>query len=262
LGLLGIIVEATMRTVPLFKIVIHRAIEPESILNSFEGDGSIISRARVTDFLQMAWFPSVGKVVVIHGNFTNNVSLPGDFYSTFIKDVSSETVTTFSGIYDLLQERRNIPGFWALEENAILALTTNKDMGEQSPIYTSNGTDSANPAVGYGWKMMSAHCTQCLDTNGNHSLYYEEVAIGCDVKELPAIVQTIRGIIQDYSAAFPVSGVLFRFVPQSDAYLSFANGRDVVVVELITPMRNDMFSRPKAGLAAYQAIAQALVNNF
>jgi len=98
--------------------------------------------------------------------------------------------------------------------------------------------------------------------NGNHSLYYDDAEIACDIDELPAIVQTIKSVTQEYPAGFAFAGVAIRFAPESDAYLSFANGRkQVVIVEMITPMRNDMFSRPKAGLAAFQAITQALVCN-
>jgi len=158
LGLLGIIVKATMGTIPCqnyssqntwawtyFKLCWWRRFHNFSCPSYRLPPNGLV--------------PSVSKVVVIHGNFTNDVSLPGYFYfySTFIKDVSPETVTIVSEIYDLLQERRNLSGFWPLEENASLALTSKVTDNGQNQICTSSGTDSANRAAGYGWKIMSAH---------------------------------------------------------------------------------------------------------
>lgn len=65
LGLLGIIVEVTLKTVPLFKMTLTNSVHLDEVF--FSGDA--LSWAMQLDYLQFYWFPFLGEVVVANGTY-------------------------------------------------------------------------------------------------------------------------------------------------------------------------------------------------
>jgi hypothetical protein len=176
-----------------------------------------------------------------------------------IADLTPDKITSLHDIYETLQERRHTVALAAIEENTMISLY-DKVVG-RPPVYTEDGENIANPAVGYGWRLMANRCTPgfCMFENGNKSLYYDDNSMGLDVGELPGLVMTIKEILQELPLAFPVTGIAMRFNRPSENLMSVAYGRKTVVVELITHTREDPFRTPKNGIAAQQAILQAMV---
>jgi L-gulonolactone oxidase len=255
LGLCGIVISITFKTVPLYKLYGVSSLEPESILT----DGTASNLADSHDFVELFWFPNQKKVVVVRGNYTYDISVKGNAYTTLEPDVSPAGTSLFHIGLESVQNRRDTHGMHAIEEYMMHSFYQ-EVVGRSPTFWTENGKTIINPAIGIGWKMMSNMCTpgKCAWENGNQSFLIDDTSIAVDVKDLPEIVQMIKDVILQIPAGFPVS-LAIRFYRASDAWMSPASGRNSAMIEVISTPRSDPFNASKFGLGAYQAILQNLV---
>jgi L-gulonolactone oxidase len=255
LGLCGIVISITFKTVPLYKLYGVSSLEPESILT----DGTALNLANSHDFVELLWFPNQKKVVVVRGTYTYDLSVKGNAYTTLLPDTSPVVTSVFHNGLENVQNLRGTQGMHAIEKYMMHSLYQ-QVVGRPPAYWTENGMTIVNPAIGFGWKMMCQKCTpgKCLWENGNQSVFVDDTSIGVDVKDLPEIVQMIKNVILEIPAGFPVS-LAIRFYRASDAWMSPASGRNSAMIEIITPLRTDPFNTAKFGLGAYQAILQSLV---
>lgn len=80
-----------------------------------------------------------------------------------------------------------------------------------------------------------------------------------EISELPAVITTMKNILNQVKATFTLIGVFIRFSPPSDSLMGISAGRQTVHIEWANPMRRDPYGTAKDGLGAYQAILQAMV---
>jgi len=82
LGLLGIVVQLTLYTVPQYKVQVTNYEASEEILLN----GVALSLARKSDYLSLWWLPDDKSVVVGDGNYIS-LSVPGNASSNLIPDI-------------------------------------------------------------------------------------------------------------------------------------------------------------------------------
>lgn len=76
---LGIVVDVTLYTVPLYKILAHNYVVPDDILTN----GVAVNWAKTSDQIMFYWFPSIREVVVANLSFVP-VSTPGNAYTSIV----------------------------------------------------------------------------------------------------------------------------------------------------------------------------------
>ncbi|CAL8073253.1 unnamed protein product [Orchesella dallaii] len=260
LGLLGAIVNVTLRTVPLFKMVVYNYPESESILF----DGTSLESARSHDWYQLWWFPNSKSVIVSKGNYTDDLELSGNAVTNLIPDVTSAEIISGRESFERAQATKNMQGQQALEDFTKYSLY--REVVGKPPIYTEtfqNGTRKfANPATGFAYRLQANRCSnKCAWDNGDSSVFPEESAMAFDAEEMPKVLIKMKGILEQLPAAFVMIGVFIRFSKASDALMSIGTGRDSVHIEWTTPMRYDPYTQPRDGIGAYQAILQAMVHD-
>lgn len=88
-----------------------------------------------------------------------------------------------------------------------------------------------------------------------------QIRFDFDLDELPAVVRTIKDIVNKTSAAFPMYGIILRFSAKSDVYMSTSYKRDACHLEFEIWKRSDAYNDASGNLASSQTILQALVKN-
>lgn len=257
LGLLGVVIDVTLKTVPLFKMTVHNNIEAEAILL----DGRAIQWAQDHDWFEMWWFPSDENVVVSRGNYTSDLSIPGNASTNFIPDESPSTIHIARDAFEFLQGTKDKNGLKVLQKFTQDSL--HKTIVGKPPLYTEDGKTIKNPATGYAWRLQQNKCTnKCAWENGENSILPEESAMAFDISELPGIIKTMKSLLAQIKASFVMVGVFIRFSRPSEALMAISHGRQSVHLEWATPMRRNPYVTSRDGIGAYQAILQAMVSVF
>lgn len=92
-GPLGIIVDVTMNTVPLYKVKVDNYIVSDEILTN----GTAINWARTFDQVNLAWYPNTEKILVFHQTFVP-ANTAGNAYAHLIPSSTTEE-SVFSTLY-------------------------------------------------------------------------------------------------------------------------------------------------------------------
>jgi len=257
LGLLGIITQVSFRTVPTFKMEIENYEVSDSILL----DGTALDMARRFDWFEMHWFPSNHKVIVSKGTFVDS-QVFGNASTFKIPSLNKLTVLGVRTGFEVAQA-----------SNSSLLLQTLQFITQESlyrhiplrpAIFSEDGGRTLkNPAVGYVHNLMQNECKPCAWSFGTHvSSYVQESAFGLPIENFERMVTSVREILSQSAAYFPIYGIFIRFAPKSTGLMAVESGRETVHIEIVTPMRTDPFTNARAGLAAIQAIEQAMVRIF
>lgn len=263
LGLLGAIVDVTLKSVPLFKMTVYNYPESESVLF----DGSALEAARVHDWYQLWWFPAWRSVVISKANYSTpeaSEEMEGNAVTNLIPDVSPAEILSGRESFERAQTTKNLQGQYGIEEFTKYSLY--REVVGKPPIFTEtfqNGSKRfVNPATGYAHRLQSNRCSnKCAWDNGEtSSIFPEESAMAFDVNEMPKVITKIKLILEQIPAAFAMIGIFIRFSKASDGLMSIGEGRDSVHIEWTTPMRYDPYTQPRDGIGAYQAILQAMVH--
>jgi hypothetical protein len=101
LGLLGIVVEVSLKTVPLFSISVETRLESDSMLF----DNTAVTFAKTHNFFQLWWFPSSKDVVVLKGN-NQTETVSGNASINLITNQDPSTVSSLNTALERLQFRR------------------------------------------------------------------------------------------------------------------------------------------------------------
>lgn len=81
---LGIVVDVTLTTVPLYKVLAHNYIVSEDVLTN----GVISNWAKTTDHLKLHWFPKFKELVVLNLTFVP-INTPGNAYINAASDTEA-----------------------------------------------------------------------------------------------------------------------------------------------------------------------------
>ena len=258
LGLLGVILEVTLKTVPLYKVRAYNYIVSDRILTN----GSIEEMARNTDQLSIYWFPSFHNAVVSNWTIVD-VGTPGDAWTNDHVPSTSRSFQFYSTrALEVAQAENSINTLNIFQAVSLLSL--NRTIPDFPPIYTEDGVHALNPAVGYYHRMFAPICQktgwkQCPWLHGSDSLKILDNEFGLELRKLPAFVRTVKDILAKYPAVFPFQGILLRFSAASKSYMSVSQGRDTCHFEFYVVHRKDVYENASLGLAAFQAIVQSLV---
>ncbi|XP_037029702.1 L-gulonolactone oxidase 5-like isoform X2 [Bradysia coprophila] len=277
LGLLGIVVDVTLKTVPLYKVLATNYIVSDEILTN----GKALEWAKTTDQITFYWFPAFKEVVVANltfvsvdetGNaYTNAISPPtygyfnlgGTKAKEIAFDLSTSECALASGVGNTI-----LHAFEIAAQSSLV-----RDTPGFVPIYTEDGITVENPAVGFPHSMFAASCSEanaglggpsCFwahgDINSNITIVDNEFCI--DINSLSDFVETTQDIMKTTPVAFPLTGIFIRFSGESDAYMATNFGRDTAHVEFAMWKRTDSYNKASGNLAGYQLLAQALAKKF
>ncbi|XP_037051389.1 L-gulonolactone oxidase-like [Bradysia coprophila] len=277
LGLLGILVEITLYTVPLYKVLAHNYVVSDEILT----DGTALNWARNSDQITFYWFPAFQQVVVANLTFVS-ASSPGEAYTNA---VAPRTYGYFNYIatkskefaYDLTSSQCTLASTLGNKIARSFEIIAKSGLVTQTlgtvPIYTEDGNTVENPATGFPHAMFSVPCgaddvgfsgESCHwahgDIKSNISILDNEVCI--DVDDLSAFVIATKDIVAKTPTVFPLQGLFMRLSSKSNAYMSTAYQRDSIHVEFAVWKRTNVYDEASGSLAGYQSIMQLLTKRF
>ncbi|KAJ6635180.1 L-gulonolactone oxidase 2 [Pseudolycoriella hygida] len=277
LGLLGIIVDITFVTVPLYKVLAHNYAVPDDVLTN----GVALNWAKTTDHINFYWFPSFKEVIVANLTFVP-VGTPGEAFTNAISPTSYGYFNTIGTkvkeiAYDLTSSDCALASALGNTVAHVIELITRYSLTTQTlgtlPIYSEDRVFIYNPAVGYPHSMLATICsekpagllgTACFwahgDLNANMTILDNEIAIA--TSDLSAFIMTVKDIIKKTPTAFPMQGLFIRFSAKSESYMSAAYGRDSAHIEFGVWKRTDFYNKASGSLAAYQTIMQSMAKKF
>ncbi|KAJ6643890.1 L-gulonolactone oxidase 5 [Pseudolycoriella hygida] len=275
LGLLGIVVDVTLYTVPLYKTRAHNYVVPDEALTNGVG----INWAKSTDQIAFYWFPSFHEVVVANwtivdvntpGNARTNDHVPSSYASfNALSAVGKEIIF---GLTSSTCAVANALGYTILHAvEYYLQLSLLIQTPNFAPIYTEDEFTVKNPAVGYYDLMFAPICyddergplkAACVWAHGDNAITILDNEFALDLADLPNFIRDVKDVISKTPTAFPLQGILMRFSDKSDIYMSTAYGRQTVHFEFYLWNRNDPYTDPSASLAGYQTILQILTRKY
>ncbi|KAJ6645515.1 L-gulonolactone oxidase [Pseudolycoriella hygida] len=255
LGLLGVIVDLTLETVPLYKVKSHVYVASDAVLQN----GEAINWAKASDQLTLFWFPSINEVVVSNLSFVAPETVGN--HKLFMS-------TTFrSNVLDTIYKE----SAYNLSSNDCTAASTlgNKMMHLLEMRFRTSlvqlGESEASSIVGYPHDVLSAICgvEACM---WSHPKPFAEETLEMDfdfnLNDLPAAASTIKDIISKTPTSFPMHGIVIRFSGKSDIYMSTSYKRDSCHLGFKLWLRTDAYNHASGNLAGYQTISQVLTKKF
>ncbi|CAL8139498.1 unnamed protein product [Orchesella dallaii] len=253
LGLLGIIYELTIKTVPQFKLHIRNYPVPDRILWS---GGELTELIRSNEHFQFWWFPTAREVILSVGNSVP-ISTPGNCQTYLISESPAGTSLGFATAIETMQEGMDHLGMFLIQGFTKLSLY--QQVIGKSPIFTEDGKTLCNTAVGFNHRMVSNRCNECAWNHGNASLLQQDYEIIVPLSELQGALHTLRSIMQEQPVEFPLTGIYFRFLSSSDALMSINSDQESVAIEWMLVPRADRYSDAILGLPSIQAFTQAVI---
>lgn len=252
LGLLGIVYEITLKTLPQFKYHMKHTQVSDDIL----WNGKIFEYISSSDRFQFWWFPTAKRIILSEG-IRVPLNTPGNCRSYIIPESPRSLVAGLQSAAETMQEEHDHLGFHILQIASKLSLVTK--VAGRSPIYTEDGKSVCTPAIGYSHRMTSNECFECAWDQGNVSLRVQDFEAEVPLGEFKSALKTLRKIFEEYPVELPLNGVFVRFVKGSDGLLTTNGGRDSANIEWVLAPRADRFGKPMMGTAASHALSQALV---
>ncbi|CAL8146499.1 unnamed protein product [Orchesella dallaii] len=257
LGLLGIVYDVTIRTVPQYKVYTKNiAIEDFSLMENSE---KIVKEVKNSDFFQFFWFPTAEQVVLSKSKVVS-VNTSGNCETHFIPEVSRGEASFFKGYIEFMQDFKLDFGLYLLQWFSLKSLVTSV-LGK-TPLFTyananydeGNKREFCCPSIGYSHKMLANLCKECFWEEGGSisSISFEEWEVVIPVNELGSAIQTMKCILKSHPVEFYFTGILFRFLKSSSGLLAIDRGRESVGIEWA--LAGNKWTRPVT-----QALVQALV---
>jgi len=242
LGLLGVVVEATLNVVPLYKVAV--GLETFRELDFYSGV--------VTDVL--ARFPRVDVHWYPQANLT---------VARVYQRVDRSEEGTCRNV-----EWEASPHVWRMLADSMetaqkagdmesICLTAHKmasEAGTSLPFADAQGVCFS--PVGYPHDMLLSSCRPGT-CPWQSSFNLVRFAVAIPRRFFLSALKDLRSLFLKSGACFPYGGVGIRFLKRSDAYLSLSSDGDVVVFEIDSNRRADP-AQPRLGLAALQEIEQLL----
>jgi len=256
LGLLGIVIDVRLKTIPLVKLTVVNILERDSILF----DGRVPDLARKFDVYQLWWFPNSDQVVTASGTFAQPHT-PGNASSNFIFSELRFGLAQSRRAFEFLQGTRNTVALDAFGEFAKNSLYTS--VVGKPQIYSEDGETLSNPATGFPWRLQSSSCVSstydtCSWDNGQDSIYPDEVSLAFDLAKFGRVMTVIKTRLRA-SPYFSLFGFFIRFMKSSPSLASLSSGRDSFTVGWITPIREDPYNTASDQIGISQALIQELV---
>jgi FAD-dependent oxidoreductase len=232
LGVLGVVVEATIQLEPAFKV----KADVKGYWKDDNLEEVILDIARNNYSANVAWFPGLGRYTT---TLYNEVPLTtkGNAYNAQA-DVSDFEEYFFGLLFNALHETTS---------STLQCFAASVRYGARDSSYfrnLDNGFKSWKP-VGYSDRMQYFECKdpeKCVWDKLPIAL--QEVAI--PFEELPNWISDVRKILESHpKTCFPLNGIYFRFGKASDSYLGMSAGRDTAFAGIEYTLRQEGNAVPK-----------------
>ncbi|MCL1124834.1 D-arabinono-1,4-lactone oxidase [Shewanella surugensis] len=232
LGVLGVVVEATIQLEPGFKV----SADVQGYRSDDGLEDIILDIARDNYSANIAWFPGIGRYAT---TLYNEVPLEtlGNAYNAQA-DVSDIQEYFFGLLFDALHE---VPG------SGLQCLATKIRYGARDTSYFrdfDSGGVVASP-VGESDRMQYFECKAtdaCVWDNLPIAL--QEIAI--PLTQLPNWIRDVREVLASHEkTCFPLNGIYFRFGKASSSYLGMNAGRDTAYLGIEYTLRQEGNAVPK-----------------
>lgn len=263
LGLLGVVVDVTLNTVPLYKVKSQTFVASDDVLTN----GEAINWAKTSDQLTLYWFPSIAEVVVsnmsvVPAETAGNVKLfmSTTFESNVLNTIYKESAFNLSASDCTAASSLGKTMLHFLDMRFRTQLSPDLNGERQRPT-DDNETSSA---VGYPHDLLTAVCDENCPWSHPKPYSIETLDSEFDfaLDDMPEVVRTVKDIVVKTSTAFPSYGIILRFSNDSDIYMSTSYKRPSCHFEFQLWKRTDAYNEASGNLAGYQTILQALSKRY
>jgi len=244
LGLLGAVVELTLRVEPQFKLQYGHTSGNDRGL-----EDRITALVRSHDYARVMWFAGNERYVLDHYDRVL-LSTPGDSQH----NLWNSTAGIFRVVGDTPYAIINNLPLRAQCDSALL-----RSQFWQSPI-DARGSSASAP-VGYSHEMLASSCPtgRCPWDVPNVRSRTMEAAF--PLQDLAAWMRDVRAILERNRGCFPVLGIYLRFSLGSDRWMAFNEGGETVAFEIHVPMVADE-DRLERSSAVYDEIMQMTLRDY
>jgi hypothetical protein len=274
LGLLGVVVDVTFKTAPMYKTRAINYVVDDTALT----DGRVEEWARKTDQISIYWFPFLRELIIANWTIVPKDAVGKawtyDHVPSTYEDSSLLLSIAMEKIFQLTESPCRLVSSTGYQLLSLFEGLTKSSLIEETPgfvpIYTEDGSSVSNPAVGNYDEMFAPTCREDETPDGlecpwahgkvGSNLTLLDNEVGFDLDDLPDVIFAVKQIIEQTPTIFPLQGILLRFSAASDTYMSTAYKRDTVHFEWYTWLRKTGKENAPASLAGYQAIMQLLVS--
>ena len=218
LGMLGVVVEMTIKVEPQYKLQYGFTKGSDDEL-----DGQIIDLVSSHDYARVMWFAGIGQYIV---DYYDRVST--DTEGTSEHNVWTSTGSVFRFIGDLPYRALNRAPLEVQCESARLRYRL------WSPPMNIKDSSRSEP-VGWSHKMLGSTCSSGLCPWDHDRVRSRTMEATFPLSRIEEWMTDVRKIIKETRACFPILGIYLRFSKASDRWLAFNYGEDVVAVEIHVP---------------------------
>lgn len=252
IGLLGVVIDVTIRIVPQYKVHLEFTDHDEKILF----DGQAIQWAKELDYIELNWFPTTRRVVMYNGTYLSNDN-PGNDHAKYLFTTS----TPYLAQLEDASATRKTEFFCASEIASRQALLLGT--GGVPQAFNEKG-EFSNKITGPMQDILVSYCsvgTCAWDRPGPKYLsIIMEFAFSLD--EFPNALKAIRNIIDNrFWCPAVAEGIQIRFLRKSENYLALSAGHDVGVFEIVVPLRQKE-NASHYGMSTLQEIYQTMMLEF
>ena len=218
LGMLGVVVEVTLRIEPQFKVQYGHESGSDEDLEFFIED-----LVRSHEYARVMWFAGNGRYVADYYDRVDN-EVPGRSRH----NLWSSTGAAFKWVGDIPYRVLNGAPREAQCDSALL-----RSKYWVAPIRAVE-SPRAQP-IGWSHEMLGSICApgDCPWDRPKVKSRTMEAAFALD--QLQAWMGDVRSIIARRRACFPILGIYLRFLPASDRVMAINYGRDTVAFEIHIP---------------------------
>ena len=217
LGMLGVVVELSLKIEPQFKLKYGFAKGDDSALVNIE------AMVREHDYARVMWFAGNQRYVIDYYDRVD-VEEPGQSRH----NLWSSTGSVFRFIGDLPYRVLNRAPLRAQCDSALLRYKF-----WSSPLKVIKSRRSA--PVGWSHEMLSSSCDEGKCPWDNDAVRSRTMEAAFPLRQLQSWMNDVRAILDKKRACFPILGIYLRFSKGSDRWLSFNYGEDVVAFEIHVP---------------------------
>ena len=218
LGMLGVVVEISLRVEPQFKLKYGFEKGQDDQL-----EANIEAMIRNHDYARVMWFAGNGRYVLDYYDRADTKE-PG----TSKHNLWSSTGSVFRFVGDLPYRVLNRAPLRAQCDSALL----------RSKIWTVpfkvENSRRSNP-VGWSHDMLGSYCQPGTCPWDNDAVRSRTMEASFPLSQLSSWMSDVRALIGETRACFPILGIYLRFSKASDRWLGFNYGEDVVSFEIHVP---------------------------
>ena len=243
-GMLGVVVELTLKIVPQFKLKYGFEKGTDDALEQ-----NIEAMVREHDYARMMWFAGNGRFVFDYLDRVD-ISTPGESRH----NLWSSTGSIFRWVGD-------IP-YRVLNTAPLRAQCDGARVRSNLWIPPFDAVDSPrDEPVGWSHEMLGSICEPGRCPWDRPKVKSRTMEAAIPLRYLPAWMADVRALLAVQRACFPILGIYMRFLKGTDRWMALNNGDDTVAIEIHVPKIFDE-TRLERSSDVYSEILQMTVNKY